>query len=161
MKSQKYFLNPSDQTQCIVHQVADTSTSGSGTPAVQCASGKVTAPAQSTGVTCDPDNIQPGTKLYATLEACCKANVPWDEDNCKYESRGTSAPGTLEFYIDWTRQQCVQNCNEAPGTSCGGIAKKWQPLYSTKETCCKHISWIATSKCVFHAPSPSVSIPIN
>jgi len=149
VKSQKFFSDPSDSNKCVVHQVADTT----GSPAIACASGEVTGTAgtEPTGVKCEPD-IQPATKLYATLDACCKANVPWDSDNCKYSSMGTSSPGTGNWYIDWSVEKCAQDCPETTtaGSTCGGIANKWQVLYSSSSACCKQISWISAAKCVFY-----------
>jgi hypothetical protein len=156
VKSQKFFQDPSDSTKCVVHQVA--STSGiSPTPIIQCGtvntvSGVVTGTVgtEPTGVKCEPD-IQPATKLYATLDACCKANVPWDADNCKYSSMGTTAPGTSKWYIDWSVEKCAKDCPKTTtaGSQCGGIANKWQVLYGSSADCCKQISWISAAKCVF------------
>ena len=149
--TQKYFVDPSDRTKCVVHQIEATAATGfyASPPPVVCAAGKVTSPADSAGVECVED-IGVSTKLYDSLDDCCKKNVSWDVDSCKYGSMGTDAPGSLDYYIDWSLEQCVQDCNtEAAGSSCNGLAKSWQKTFSSAETCCKQISWVKSSACLY------------
>lgn len=150
--TQKYFADPSDRTKCVVHQTEDTAATGfyATPPAVVCEAGKVTLPADSEGVECVED-IGVSTKLYDSLDECCKKNVSWDVDSCKYGSQGTDAPGSGDYYIDWSIEQCVQDCNtEAPGSQCNGIAKSWQTTYGSEETCCKQISWVNRRDCLYY-----------
>ncbi|KAK1743061.1 putative peroxidase family protein [Skeletonema marinoi] len=150
--TQKYFADPSDRTKCVVHQTEDTAATGfyTTTPAVVCAAGKVTSPADSEGVECVED-IGVSTKLYDSLDECCKTNVSWDVDTCKYGSQGDEAPGSGDYYIDWSIEKCVQDCNiEAPGSQCNGIAKSWQTTFGSEETCCKQISWVNRRDCLYY-----------
>ena len=150
--TQKYFADPSDRTKCVVHQTEDTAAAGfyATTPAVVCAAGKVTSPADSAGVECVED-IGVSTKLYDSLDDCCKTNVSWDVDSCKYGSQGTDAPGSGDYYIDWSIEQCVQDCNtEATGSQCKGIAKSWQTTFGSEETCCKQISCVNRRDCLYY-----------
>jgi len=148
--TQKYFADPSDRTKCVVHQSEDTATDYTTTPAVVCVAGKVTSPTDSAGVDCVED-IGVSTKLYDSLDKCCKTNVSWDVDSCKYGSQGTDAPGSGDYYIDWSIEQCVQDCNtEATGSQCNGIAKSWQTTFGSEETCCKQISWVNRRDCLYY-----------
>jgi hypothetical protein len=148
--SQMYFVNPSDRSTCVAHQAA-TSVAGSET-SIACDSGKVDGGTNGvTGVTCNP-TIDLNTKLYSTLDDCCDANVSWDKTNCVYKSQGTAAPGTQKYYVDWQLSQCVQDCPEAPGSSCGGVANAWETLYDTTTACFDRISWVAAADALYIAP---------
>ena len=144
--SEMYFVNPSDRSTCVVHQEA-TASGG----LIACTAGKVSGGSSAnsvTGVTCNP-TIDLSTKLYTTLEECCEENVSWDKTNCEYKSQGTSAPGTTDYYVDWERNQCVQDCPEASGTSCGGLANAWETLYPTASDCTDMIGWVAPSDAIY------------
>jgi hypothetical protein len=59
----------------------------------------------------------------------------------------------LKWYVDWSLSQCVQDCTtEATGSSCGGIAKAWDVLYSDSSSCCSRLSWLSRSKCIYYNP---------
>lgn len=148
--SEMFFVDPSDRTKCLAHQTA----AGSGTT-ITCVGGVVsggTAGSATTGsgVTCE-DTITTSTKLYASLDDCCEANVSWDKDSCIHDSRGTQATGTNKYYVDWSLSQCVQDCPDAGlvGSSCGGIAKAWDVLYADSSACCNRLSWLSRSKCIY------------
>jgi len=145
--SQMYFQDPSDPSKCVVNQAVG----GTGTT-VTCVSGKVTLPTGDSGVSC-VEAIQPSTKLYSSLDTCCGAMSAWDKEGCKYKSRGTSAPGTLKYYISWVNGgNCVQDCPK-PGTAgspCGGVANAWQTLYPSQTECCKALTWVPSSKCMLY-----------
>ena len=146
VKSEMYFADPSSSTSytCVVHQSDNTAGS-----AVTCdASGKVTLSLASDGVTCDP-NIKVSTKLYSSLQDCCNKNYPWNADNCVYESRGDENPGTSQFYIKWSNEQCAQDCAESPGTPCGGNAQVWDQTFPTLQKCCDQLSWVQQSDCLY------------
>jgi hypothetical protein len=143
--TEKFFANPSDRTKCLAHQL-----DGNSGATITCAAGKVTTVGDATGVECS-DTITVNTKLYDSLEDCCEANVNWDSDTCKHQSKGDAATGTNEFYVDWSLSQCVQDCvSDDANTNCGGIAKAWDKLYSTATACCARLSWLSRSKCVYY-----------
>eukprot|EP00986_Skeletonema_menzelii_P012279 scaffold6708_cov153-Skeletonema_menzelii.AAC.5 len=147
--SQMFFADPSDRTKCVAHQVPGTAAGTGVTVACAGTGDVVSAPADATGVTCQKD-ITPDTKLYSTLEKCCEANVNWDSESCVHESRGTEAPGSLKYYVDWTLSQCVQDCTVVgSGSSCKELAKKWDVLYNDANSCCERLSWLSRSKCVY------------
>lgn len=155
--SQMFFADPSDRTKCLAHQTADGGASaGTG---IKCTAGVVTnnndlsdtTDDDADGVTCE-ETITTSTKLYSSLEDCCEANVNWDKDSCIHSSKGTEATGTLEWYVDWSLSQCVQDCASASGTSCGGLAKAWDVLYKDSSACCNRLSWLSRSKCVYYNP---------
>jgi hypothetical protein len=151
--SQMYFQDPSDPNKCVVNQAASVS-AGTGITVTCDASGKVLTPADATGVSC-VSTIQPSTKLYSSLDTCCGAVVPWAKETCKYSSRGTSAPGTLKYYISWSwtsGDHCVQDCPKplTAGSACGGLANPWQFLYATPKECCDKLSWVPSSKCMLY-----------
>jgi len=96
---------------------------------------------------CSNDNGQPSYMtnspsfwMHSTLEACCNKNYSWNYDACMgTASSGTPTPGTNKYYLSWTADTCVQDCNGA--SPCGGRADSWDPLYSTLKTCCQEANW--------------------
>jgi hypothetical protein len=48
--------------------------------------------------------------------------------------------------------QCVQDCPEAPASSCGGVANAWEQLYDTTTACFNRISWVAKADALYIAP---------
>jgi hypothetical protein len=148
--SQMYFVNPSDRSTCVAHQVA-TSVAGSGNY-IACTAGVVSGGSNGVnGVTCNP-TIDLNTKLYTTLDDCCDANVSWDKTKCVYDSQGATAPGTQKYYVDWSLSKCAQDCPEANGGSCGGIANTWETLYNTAAECFDRISWVAPADALYVQP---------
>ena len=149
--SQMYFQDPSDPSKCVANQAASVS-AGTGITVTCDVSGKVTSPADATGVSC-VSTIQPSTKLYSSLDTCCGAISAWDKEGCKYKSRGTSAPGTLKYYISWVNGgNCVQYCPRPAGTGspCAGVANAWQTLYPSATECCKALTCVPSSKCMLY-----------
>ena len=147
--SQMFYVDPSSKAKCFVQQEA----TATGT-SVQCQAGKViNTPADATGVTCNT-NIDPSTKLHPTLDECCETHVAWDKQKCIYDSRGTADPGSQDWYIDWGKEQCVQDCPKETAVtiapSCNGNAQSWQKLYTSKEDCCDQISWVKASECQYY-----------
>jgi hypothetical protein len=55
----------------------------------------------------------------------------------------------LEWYVDWSLSQCVQDCPSATSSSCGGLAKAWDVLYSDSSSCCSRLSWLSRSQCIY------------
>ena len=79
--------------------------------------------------------------IFADLETCCDEKLDWVH-YCEEDSMGTEPAGTGEFYIDWARMLCVQDCPEANGAPCGGVAPGWvSTFYSNPDSCCiAHLS---------------------
>jgi hypothetical protein len=145
-KTMMFFADPSDGKKCVVHQEATTTGS-----AIDCTAGVITSPTGADGpfgVTCEPE-IQTSTKLYTTLQKCCEANVPWDEDACFYNSKGAAAPGTLKYYVDWSKMKCVQDCPDTAAAPCGGIAESWDTLFASSTACCDRLTWVKRQDCIY------------
>ncbi len=117
-------------------------------------------------------------QLFNTAEECCGAKVSWRSANeCIADTENIPAVGTDDWYIDWKLQkvccfgpvlcwcagllhlaisltyfrssfQCVKNCSKNNGTSCGGIAQRWDVLYTTSALCCGTLRWVDSDECV-------------
>jgi hypothetical protein len=75
------------------------------------------------------------SRMYDTAEDCCTSSVGWaDKATCAGAS--ASALATDEYWINWQERKCVKNCPTSDGAECGGIAKSWNPLYSSVNSCC-------------------------
>lgn len=78
--------------------------------------------------------------LYDTPEECCQDNIVWIGTNiCVGKSIGEvlarTNEGTEEFYVDWTKYKCVQNCVGDP--PCGGTSESWDILHLDSTACCR------------------------
>lgn len=117
-------------------------------------------------------------QLFNTAEECCGAKVSWRSANeCIADTENIPAVGTDDWYIDWKLQkvccfgpvlcwcagllhlaisltyfrssfQCVKNCSKNNGTSCGGIAQRWDVLYTTSALCCGTLRWVDSGECI-------------
>jgi len=103
---------------------------------------------------------------FPTMEACCasiswisplecaatasptqkQTNVPTRDKELQGDYVDTPPP-TLNptVYIDWYKKQstnqCVLNCENMPGRTCGGLATQWDTRYSSVEECCATVPW--------------------
>lgn len=89
--------------------------------------------------------------LYDTAEACCKSSVGWAKaEVCQQLPVATQ--GTNEWYVDWSKNKCVKNCDTSVGGSCGGLAESYNQLYSSASLCCSQssaMSWMEESDCIY------------
>ena len=54
------------------------------------------------------------------------------------ESKGETPIGTLKWYINWSQQKCVQDCDDPTyAPNCGGLAAAWVTLFATEGECCE------------------------
>jgi hypothetical protein len=100
------------------------------------------------GDPCDgtPDDLS--TRLYDTKETCCSSALGWlKSEVCIANTDGTAATGSDNWYVNWAESKCVQDCPEADGGNCGGIAESWDVLYSSSSACCERLSWVPASEC--------------
>lgn len=84
-------------------------------------------------------------QLFVTAEECCDTSITWERSvACIATSTGEIAQGTSNYFVDWTSRKCVQDCEG--GAPCGGIAKKWDILYTSARKCCGSL-WNDPDKC--------------
>jgi len=91
-----------------------------------------------------PDHMMqnPENYLENDIEACCRRHYNWEFSNCISLSGGSSpSTATSDWYVDWSAETCVKNCNDSSDASCGGFAKGWDALYSTSSECCEKRLW--------------------
>jgi hypothetical protein len=81
----------------------------------------------------------PTQYLFPTRQACCDMHYSWSLPTCLGNS-GSTDPDNAQWYMDWTGQACVMNCLQE-NADCGGLAKSWDTLWSSKEECCKKMKW--------------------
>src|SRR5210317_2129142 len=71
---------------------------------------------------------------FATITLCCQTDLDYVAENvCVAESNGLTPTGTDKWYINWSSQNCVQDC--PVGTSnpnCGGLAAAWVSLFASQ-----------------------------
>jgi hypothetical protein len=93
---------------------------------------------------------------YTTASECCKGKFWWiDENVCIGQSSGnataiaTANAGSDKYYVDWENEKCVKDCAvSTTDAACGGLANKWDPLYTTADICCStRLSYIARAQC--------------
>lgn len=87
--------------------------------------------------------------LFDTIAECCEMGLFWLSEKTCLTASGfnvTVATSSKKFFVDWTMQRCVQDCEgSAP---CGGLAQTWDILYNTENDCCDIISWIPKETCL-------------
>ncbi len=75
-----------------------------------------------------------------TLQKCCKKHFDWKVNQCMGTSVVAAYVGTKKWYVVWEESTCLRDCDGA--LPCGGPAKTWNDLYSSREQCCElHLSW--------------------
>jgi len=105
--------------------------------------------ADKTNSKCVKDSITPAkdltVALYKTAKECCEESIPWKRAAaCIAVSTGEAAQGSNEFYVDWKRGKCIQDCEGA--TPCGGLAKSWDNIYPSGKECCDSL-WNKPDEC--------------
>ena len=78
--------------------------------------------------------------LHDSAKDCCQKKLSWiTVSKCEAESTGGTAAGSDQWYVDWENETCVKDC--VGGAPCGGLAEKWNFLYSSVIKCCDEIPW--------------------
>jgi len=94
--------------------------------------------------------------LYSTASECCKGKFWWTEENvCIGKSTQNQTAidvanaGSGKYYIDWEDEKCVKDCaKSATDAACGGLANKWDPLYTSASVCCStKLAWKDRDEC--------------
>jgi len=94
--------------------------------------------------------------LYSTASECCKGKFWWIEENvCIGESTqnqtaiNVANAGSGKYYVDWSVAKCVKDCaKSSTDAACGGLADKWDDLYSSASVCCStRLSYVDRDEC--------------
>jgi len=91
----------------------------------------------------------PWNQLYASASACCTEKLPWITASL-CEARSTNSvtvSSTNLWFVDYTIDKCVKDCDNPSDIDCGGIATPWNTLFSDASVCCKKLWFIERSEC--------------
>jgi len=90
-----------------------------------------------------------GQWLENDIESCCERHYNWAYNECISLSGGSSsASASGEWYVNHQDELCQQDCLEADGGPCGGLAKPWDTLYKSPNACCEaKLPWKVTATC--------------
>lgn len=104
----------------------------------------------SSGAPCGGQPTDFSEPLFDTITQCCDTRLSWQTQHV-CEQTPAAAAGTDEWWINWTKNKCVKNCEVGSGTSCGGLAESWDAKYSSSGTCCQQpaFAWTTLDNCVF------------
>lgn len=84
-------------------------------------------------------------QLFDTAKECCETSIVWERSvACIASSTGEVAQGSSDYFVDWIKRKCVQDCEGA--APCGGIAKKWDVMYASRKECCDML-WNDPDEC--------------
>jgi len=86
--------------------------------------------------------------LHETAEDCCEQRLGWKITSvCEAQSTLQTVVGTSLWYVDWSDQKCVKDCDDSSDSACGGLAKKWDDVYDSVSDCCDRIWYIERAEC--------------
>lgn len=89
--------------------------------------------------------------IYDSAAECCKEGIHWlSEAECLTASGyGNTTIASNLFFVDWVREQCVQDCDGASPCAGLGQAQNHDIMYDTAGQCCDKIPWVHREHCVF------------
>ncbi|KAL7524078.1 hypothetical protein ACHAXR_001742, partial [Thalassiosira sp. AJA248-18] len=102
--------------------------------------------------------------LYDSVEACCKDKLSWiPSATCQAQSTLLHVAGSSLWFVDWAigkadtnsfnfsfglfHLQCVKDCVVSSEPDCGGMAQKWDQLFTNSNDCCDRIWWTDRAGC--------------
>jgi len=87
--------------------------------------------------------------LYDSAADCCESELSWTPiATCEAESTFGPVVGSLLWFVDYNIGKCVRDCQGLTwDSSCGGLAQRWENLYSNLSECCHELWWVDISKC--------------
>lgn len=87
--------------------------------------------------------------LYETAASCCSNRLHWIvSTTCEGKSNLQTVNGTSEWYVDWSLEKCVKDCEDSSDSKCGGFAETWDELYgSSSSECCDRLWYIERDEC--------------
>jgi len=88
--------------------------------------------------------------VFATAELCCKGKLWWlGASACVADS--TLIPATAGAWGgDWYKkgQKCVKDCDVGSDSQCGGMAERWDEVFSSSSACCTNkLWWVEPTQC--------------
>lgn len=87
-------------------------------------------------------------QLYETADSCCGETLSWVQlSSCQGQSSQTTVAGSYQWFVNHPLEKCVKDCEYSSDLGCGGLAKKWDQLYSSSSECCDRIWWIERDEC--------------
>jgi len=88
--------------------------------------------------------------VFATAELCCKGKLWWlGASVCVADSTLTPVPVTAGGG-EWYRkgEKCVKDCDDSSDSQCGGMAERWEEVFSSSSACCTNkLWWVESSEC--------------
>jgi len=92
--------------------------------------------------------VQAWDTLYSTASDCCAEKLSWIASaRCESRSTLTTEVGSSEWYVDWSTEQCVKDCNDKSDVDCGGFAKNWDEFFASSSDCCDRLWYIERDEC--------------
>lgn len=88
--------------------------------------------------------LAPSSWLYDDLEGCCDRYFGgWNKNKCMGEG------GSGLWYVDYSSDKCVVDCEEGSGAICGGLAHlDPDELYQDPRSCCENkLPWVFIDYC--------------
>jgi len=104
--------------------------------------------AEGTSETCGGYS-DPWSQLYESVSACCTEKLPWISTSL-CEARSTNSAtvsSTNQWFVDYTIDKCVKDCDNQSDRDCGGIATPWNVLFSSASACCTKLWFVERSEC--------------
>lgn len=111
------------------------------------------------GGTCG-GNVAIWKTLHATDADCCESTLSWISTAvCSAESLLSTPIGTLQWYVDWLDERCVQDCDTSTNSTCGGVVTSAHvALHDSATSCCSDkLGWVPSTSC----EADSTNTPIS
>jgi hypothetical protein len=93
----------------------------------------------------------PNLWLFDDASSCCKRYYEYAGSQCLVDSGGTSSSvATNKWYVDYSNDVCVKDCDDSNDAQCGGLAELWQrsEMFVDSDSCCKKkLHWVKRSEC--------------
>lgn len=91
---------------------------------------------------------EPWNELFSSASACCENRLPWITNTvCEARSTNSAVTGSNLWFVDWTINKCVRDCDDASDQDCGGIANSWDHLHPSASACCQQLWYIERAGC--------------
>ena len=91
---------------------------------------------------------KPWHELFSSVSACCENRLPWITSSvCEARSTNSAIAGSNLWFVDWTIDKCVRDCDDPSDQECGGIANKWDHLHHSSSACCQQLWYVGRAEC--------------
>lgn len=82
-------------------------------------------------------------ELFDTASACCAGKLSWiPRSTCVAQSTKTAVASSGQWFVDWSLEKCVKDCDNSADVDCGGIANTWDQLHASSGACCERIWYV-------------------